>query len=213
MKPRATPVTARGRQSRHRIVEAAEKVFGELGYFQASVSGITREAGVALGSFYVYFESKHEVFVEVLRSLAQLIRHATRSAIEHARDRVEAEERGFAAFFSLIESHPYLYRIVRQAEFVDPEAFREYYARIVAGYERRLRAAIEQGEVRPLDPETLVYCLLGIGDLIGMRWPYWTGKPIPPHVFDSMMEFVRHGLDPRPTLLTRHSNKQKETRR
>jgi AcrR family transcriptional regulator len=193
---RGAPVTERGRQARQRILDAAEKVFGEKGYFGSAVSDITREAGVALGSFYVYFDSKHEVFIEVLQTLAQLIRRTTRAALERGRNRVEEEELGFAAFFALVDSHPYLYRIVRQAEFVDPAAFRAYYTGIVAGYERRLRAAMDKGEIRKLDPETLVYCLLGIGDLIGMRWPYWTGKPIPAEVFDSMMSFVRHGLEP-----------------
>ena len=193
---RGVPVTQRGRQSRQRILEAAEKVFGEKSYFVASISDITREAGVSLGSFYIYFDSKHEVFVEVLQTLARLIRHTTRAARETARNRIEEEERGFAAFFSLVDSHPYLYRIVRQAEFVDPEAFRVYYEGIVAGYQKRLLAAMDGGKIRRLDPETLVYCLLGIGDLIGMRWPYWTGKPIPAEVFDTMMRFVRYGIDP-----------------
>jgi AcrR family transcriptional regulator len=192
---RAAPVTERGRQSRQRILDAAEKVFGVKGYFNASISDITREAGVGLGSFYVYFVSKHAVFVEVLEGLARLIRRTTREALEKGRSRIEEEELGFAAFFRLIDSHPYLYRIVRQAELVDPAAFRAYYAGIVERYGQRLRKGMEEGEIRTLDPETLVYCLLGIGDLIGMRWPYWTGKPIPPEVFDAMMQFVRHGID------------------
>lgn len=195
---RGVPVTERGRQSRQRILDAAEKVFGEKSYFEASVSDITREAGASLGSFYIYFESKHEVFVEVLQTLARVIRHTTRAAVEKSRNRIEGEELGFAAFFSLIDSHPYLYRIVRQAEFVDSAAFRAYYAGIVGGYQKRLSAAMDRGEVRRVDPETLVYCLLGTGDLIGMRWPYWTGKPIPTEVFDAMMKFVRYGIDPRP---------------
>lgn len=207
---RPRPSTERGRQSRQRIVEAAEKVFGEKGYFPASIADITREAGVAQGTFYVYFKSKHEVFVEVVESLAHTIRTATRTALDGARDRLEEEERGFAAFFSLVGKHPNLYRIVRQAEFVDADAFRGYYAAIVPGYARRLRGAMERGEVRRLDPETLVYCLLGVGDLVGMRWPYWTGKPIPPAVFDAAMRFIRHGLDARNGEITLDTPPDKE---
>jgi AcrR family transcriptional regulator len=192
----STPSTERGRQSRQRILEAAEKVFGDKGYFPASIADITREAGVAQGTFYVYFKSKRAVFIEVVQALAHLIRKATRTALEGSCDRLEEEERGFAAFFSLIGNHPHLYRIVRQAEFVDAEAFRAYYGSIVTGYARRLRAAMDRSEVRRMDPDTLVYCLLGVGDLVGMRWPYWTGKPIPPAVFEATMQFIRHGIDP-----------------
>lgn len=193
---RLMPATERGRQSRQRILDAAEKVFGEKGYFPASITDITREAGVAQGTFYVYFKSKRDVFVEVLESLGHLIRKATRAALDRARNRVEEEELGFAAFFSMVTQHPQLYRIVRQAEFVDPEAFHAYYAGIVARYVKRVRDALDRGELRRIDPETLVYCLLGVGDLVGMRWPYWTGKPIPPDVFDAMMQFIRYGIDP-----------------
>jgi AcrR family transcriptional regulator len=192
-KGRPAPPTARGRLSRQRIVAAAERVFGEKGYFPASISDITRAAGVAQGTFYVYFTSKREVFIEVLAGLAHLIRTVTRSALREGQDRLEEERRGFAAFFALVNTRPYLYRIVRQAEFVE-DALHVYYESIVPGYVARLRAAMERGEVRRLDPEVLAYCLLGTGDLVGMRWPYWTGKPIPAEVFDSVMEFIQHGM-------------------
>ncbi len=194
---RPAPPTERGRQSRQRIVEAAERVFGQKGYFPASVSDITREAGVAQGTFYLYFKSKRDVFVEVLEGLAQLIRKVTREALPGSDGRVDEERRGFAAFFDLVNQHPHLYRVVRQAEFVE-DSLHMYYSRIVPGYVTRLQAAMDRGEVRRLDPEALAYCLLGIGDLVGMRWPYWTGKPIPSDVFETVMDFVRHGIDPGP---------------
>lgn len=190
---RPAPTTERGRQSRQRIVDAAERVFGEKGYFPASIVDITREAGVAQGTFYGYFTSKREVFIEVLAGLAHLIRAVTREALGEGQGRLEEERRGFAAFFALVNEHPHLYRIVRQAEFVE-DSLQIYYERIVSGYVARLRAAMEREEIRRLDPETLAYCLLGIGDLVGMRWPYWTGKPIPPEVFESVMELIRHGM-------------------
>ena len=190
---RLAPTTERGRQSRQRIVNAAERVFGEKGYFPASIADITREADVAQGTFYSYFTSKREVFIEVLAGLAYLIRTVTREALGDGQGRLEEERRGFAAFFALVNEHPHLYRIVRQAEFVE-DSLQIYYERIVPGYVTRLRAAMERDEIRRLDPETLAYCLLGIGDLVGMRWPYWTGKPIPPEVFESVMEFIRHGM-------------------
>jgi AcrR family transcriptional regulator len=205
---RTEPLTERGRQSRQRILDAAERVFGQKGYFPASITDITREAGVAQGTFYVYFKSKQDVFVEVLETFARTIRATTRAALDGASNRVEEEERGFAAFFSIVDRHPQLYRIVRQAEFIDPGAFRRYYSTIVRSYAARLRAAMDRGEVRAMDTETLAYCLLGVGDLVGMRWPYWTGKPIPHDVFESMMQFIRHGIDPgrdaRPGARKRH---------
>lgn len=191
------PTTERGKRTRQRILNAAEATFGESGYFPTSIADIVREAGVAPGTFYLYFRSKEHVFAELLDSLAQTVRKITRSASAHARDRIEEEELGLAAFFSIVHKHPHLYRIVRQAEFVDPKAFRAYYATFVPGYVQRLGEAMERGTVRRLDPEALAHCLMGIADFVGMRWPYWTGKPIPKSVFDSVMQFIRFGVDAR----------------
>jgi AcrR family transcriptional regulator len=49
---------SRGARTRQRLIEAAESVFADLGYHDASIVKITEAAGVAQGTFYLYFESK-----------------------------------------------------------------------------------------------------------------------------------------------------------
>ena len=63
------PATARGEETRRRILDAAEEVFGEMGYYEASVAEITRRAGVAQGPFYIYFHTKRETFVELVEDI------------------------------------------------------------------------------------------------------------------------------------------------
>src|SRR5579884_696924 len=94
-----TPVTPRGEATRRRILDAAEVVFGEQGYYGASVAEITRRAGVAQGTFYIYFHSKREIFIELVEDLGKSFRQATRAGMEGSTDRLEAERHGFAAFF------------------------------------------------------------------------------------------------------------------
>jgi AcrR family transcriptional regulator len=198
------PPTERGRQSRRRVLEAAERVFGEKGYFPTSITDITREAGVAQGTFYVHFQSKLHVFIELLDALTDIVIETSHAAVATAKNRLEKEELGLAAYFRFVNEHPNWYRIIRQAEFVDVAAFRKYYSRIASGYQRGLHGAIARGEISPSDPETLAFCLLGVADLVGMRWPCWTGQPIPRDVFDAMMRFIRHGLDPLPQHVDDH---------
>lgn len=68
----------RRRRRKSQLLEASKKVFAEHGYHAASVSHIVEEAGVARGTFYSYFDSKHAVldFIlnEALRELTALIR-------------------------------------------------------------------------------------------------------------------------------------------
>lgn len=72
----STPSTARGAQTRARIVAAAREVFEELGFLDTRVAHITRRARVAYGSFYTYFPSKEAVFLEVADGLfAEMTRH------------------------------------------------------------------------------------------------------------------------------------------
>lgn len=189
-----TPVTARGQETRARLLAAAEKVFGEKSYFRVSIADITREAGVGQGTFYLYFPSKEDVFRELVQQRAHELRTTTRLATEGAGNRVDAERAGFRAFFSFIADHRALYRIVRQAEFVDSALFEEYYRTFAEGYCGALEAAMDRGEIGRMDPEVMAYCLMGIGDFIGMRWVVWGDTPIVPEALDDTMRFIQYGL-------------------
>ena len=48
----------------HRILEAAIKVFAEQGFYQATISAIAREAGVADGTIYLYFKNKDDILIQ-----------------------------------------------------------------------------------------------------------------------------------------------------
>ena len=56
------PRTERGRRTQRAILDAAASEFGEKGFHESSIVSITIRAGVALGSFYTYFESKEALF-------------------------------------------------------------------------------------------------------------------------------------------------------
>src|SRR3954453_2123653 len=66
-------VGVRGQRTQQRILDAALRVFGEVGYHQCSIDTITKLAGCSRVSFYQYFESKEDVFrllaVQVARQL------------------------------------------------------------------------------------------------------------------------------------------------
>jgi AcrR family transcriptional regulator len=55
------------REQRHRqILDTAKAVFAERGYHQASINEIIGRAGIARGTFYLYFAGKHKVFDSIL---------------------------------------------------------------------------------------------------------------------------------------------------
>lgn len=191
------PRTARGQETKRRILEAAEKVFAEHGYQGASVSKITTAAGVGQGTFYLYYPTKHEVFVELVDDLNQRVRQAMSTGAQRGTTRLESEREGFREFFRFTAQHPAIYRVVREAEFVAPEAMRRHYTRIVDGYVQGLTTARAAGEIDPdLDTRVAAWALMGVGEMIGMRWILWEGSDgeVPDSVLDQMTRFIRQGL-------------------
>jgi len=182
-----------------RLLGAAEELFGERSYWRTTVADICARAGIATGSFYAHFDSKAAIFTAVVRQINEDLRKAIRAAIETAgpaqRDR---ERASFRAFFTLLSQRPWIDRIVREAEFVAPAVFREYYQHLTRGYARGVRQAQLNREVDArYDPEVIAYIYLGIGHFIGMRWADWTaGGQVPEDVADDVLEVLRRGLPP-----------------
>ena len=189
------PLSSRGAATRGRLLEAAERIFAELGYHDASIVKITEAAGVAQGTFYLYFASKKDLFDELVLDLNHRVRQAMTEAADKGGTRAEKELLGFGAFFRFTAEHPALYRIIRQAEFVSPETLHEHYRRLTNGYVAGLRQAMADGEIDDGDPEVLAWALMGIGELVGMRWILWAEQEqVPAEVFDELARVIVRAL-------------------
>jgi AcrR family transcriptional regulator len=184
-------LSARGTRTRQRLLDAAENVFAEHGYHDASIVKITEAAGVGQGTFYLYFASKQDVFDELVRDLNRRVRRAMKEASSQGGTRVEQELLGFRAYFRFTAEQPALYRIIRQAEFVSPKMLRYHYDRLSAGYVEALREAVERGEIADLNPEVAAWALMGMGELVGMRWILWeSAAEMPSAVFEELARIV-----------------------
>jgi AcrR family transcriptional regulator len=167
----ARSLTARGERTRNRLVAAGEEIFGLRGYHDASIAEITRTASVAQGTFYLYFDGKRELLRAVVEERGHELRTTLARATAGVAGRVAKEHAGFAAFFAWMARHRGLYLIVRQAEYVDSVVYRGWYRQLADGYADALRAAMDDGEIAPVeDAETLAYALMGVGDFVGLRW-------------------------------------------
>jgi AcrR family transcriptional regulator len=202
VRPRGVPVTARGLATRRRILDAAEEVFGERGYYDASVSEITARAGVAQGTFYIYFDSKLQIFVELVEDVGKRLRAAMSEASAGATDRLDAERRGFTAFFAFVAQHRRIYHIVQEAERVAPQAAYAYYQRISAPYARALQKAMDAGTIWRTDSEALAHALMGVGHFVALRWLVWprdgadgaAPEGLPDAVVDAVLDFITRGM-------------------
>lgn len=197
----APPRTARGERTKAKIVDSARAAFASHGYHEASIVKITEGAGVAMGTFYLYFPGKAELYHEVVVDLNRQLRRAMRQGSEGAANRLQAERGGFRAYFDFLTEHPEVYPLIREAWFVAPEAMRMHYLRIFEGYAQALAQANGQGEIAVANPEVAAWALMGVGEVVGMRYLSWDAdrpaQRIPDDVFEDLMDFVTNALLPR----------------
>ena len=189
-------LSAKGIETRQRLLEAAEQVFGDLGYHDASIVKITEAAGVGQGTFYLYFSSKQEVFDELVRDLNRRIRRAMSESASRGETRLERELLGFRGYFDFAVRHPGLYKIIRQAAFVSPDIYRWHYDRVSDRYVESLRDAVDRHEFGPIDPEVTAWALMAVGEMIGMRWIVWGNGSVPDAVADELGRIIRAVLEP-----------------
>lgn len=187
------PKTERGEKTRQRLLRAAEVVFGEYGFFDASIGEITTRAGIGSGTFYIYYDSKVEVFRDVITNLNHELRKSISITISELKKREDVERVGFREFFDFVKRHKKFYRIIRQAEYVDQELFKWYYRKIAEGYSLGLRKSMQSGEFSSNDPELISYALMGIADFVGMRYVMW-GEEVDDKKLEELMKFIFHGL-------------------
>lgn len=190
------PLTRRGEATRRKLLDAAEREFGEKGFHAASVSSITSRAGVGQGTFYNYFPSKEDVLRELVRHMGRKLRRTLSEATEGATGRLEVERAGLVAFTEFSRSHRNLYRIVMESQFVDEDIYREYYETLAKGYMRVLEEAQERGEIRAGDTAAQAWALMGIAHFAGLRWAIWADGDTPAEVSSTLDGFITGALSP-----------------
>ncbi len=191
---RKRPRTERGRKTMRAILDAAAREFGEKGFHDASITGITQSAGVALGSFYTYFDSKDAVFRALVQDMSEQVREHVTPAIRAAPDQIAAERAGLLAFLEFVREHKEIYRIIDESEFVDPERFRAHYSNTAARIAARLRAAAERGEVREDVSDVHAWAIMGMNVFLGMRFCVWNDDVPPSQIADIVADLLSRGL-------------------
>ena len=192
-----TPKTARGKRTRDKLLQAAEIEFGDKGFHSAAISAITYRAGVALGTFYTYYESKEEIFHDLVSYMSQRTRRWIGERVAGAPDRMAAERLGMEAYIEFARRHKGIYRIITEAEFVANDAYREHYESFASAYHDNLKAAGESGDIREGDYETWTWAIMGIAVFLGMKYTEWDDNVPAARVAEIVTDLIANGIRPR----------------
>lgn len=152
-------------ERRERILEAAREVFSRRSYNEVTVAHITSEVGIAKGTFYLYFKSKEELFLEVIRDAGQRLRRAVGEAVAEVDDPLERVRVSVPVIFDICRREAGLYlAIFQQASFLESERYEEYnslYEPIARDFQATIEEGVRQGVFKAGDPRVLSHGVFG----------------------------------------------------
>lgn len=187
------PKTQRGAETLQRICDAAEELFADKGYYNTQISDIAHKAKIATGTFYIYFPDKISVFRYLLAELGHQLRKEISIAIGDCSSQQEAEYIGLKTFLSFVSKHIGLFKIVWQAQFVDMEAFKDYYEKFAQRYVSRIRTAQAKGEFNEINPEYLSYILMGIYNFVALKCIVFDQQEPDEDIIKDVFKFIKSG--------------------
>jgi AcrR family transcriptional regulator len=191
------PRTARGERTLRKILDAARDEFGERGFAESSIVGITQRAGVALGTFYTYFDSKEALFQALVRDMSAQVRDTVGPVLGEGADALDSERRALEAFLRFARDHRDIYRIIDESEFVEPSVYREHYETTATRIAARLKTARSKGEIdagfSDADLDVLAWGMMGANVFLGLRFAVWDGAD-ETQVAEAMSRVWRRGF-------------------
>ena len=155
------------RKRRRQILDAAREVFAKRGYARSTVDDLVLEAGVARGTFYLYFDDKRDAFEELIDGFAEQITGAIVRIVTDDPDRTVADQvlENIRAIVSVCLAERSMTKILfTDAVGVDPEFERKlttFYDAVVLLLTESLRDGQALGVVTDGEPRVLAYLSLG----------------------------------------------------
>lgn len=194
-----SPRTARGRKTLRKLLDASAIEFGEKGFHEASVSSITRRAGVALGTFYTYFESKEALFKALVQDMSAQVKLSAGSAVKELKEQetftaFDIEEVALRSFLDFAREHKEIYRIIDESEFVDPRAYRAHYVGTADRIRQRLEEGAAKGELRGDVEEAHAWAVMGMNVFLGLRYSVWSSDEDQTDIASVARSIIEHGL-------------------
>ncbi len=186
-------------QKRQEIVNAAIKVFAEKGYHKVKIRDITTSLGISTGTFYIYFEDKKALFVDVVDAVIRAIIGDAREALKQEDSILKRLAIRGKIFYENYSKYNEILNQLR-AEMVGEdrwphEKIKKAYHALTQPVIRDIEKGIEAGIFRKMDPDLTAYTLTGIIEIMCLRTVIsgkYTYEQIEPFVFD----FITNGMKP-----------------
>ena len=176
-------------------MEYATARFAASGYHPTSVAEIVDGLGVGKGVFYWYFDSKEQLFLEILREAQTDLRRRQQQAIADEPDPIRRIELGLRASFAWSEAHRDHNKLIQFAatERTFAGALRRGQEIAVGDVVKHVKEAIAQGRIRDADPDVLAHAMFGVAAHLTRTFIYERGESADT-VADAAVAFCLEGL-------------------
>lgn len=189
------PKTERGEKTLHNIIKAAETVFRDKGYNGATVKDIAREAGVSVGTFYIYFVDKKSIYDYLVQEYSYYIRSEISKRTSHLTDRKEIEREGLLVYLEIVRDKRHIYNIIWESLYIDSANFKNYYMNFAKHYIAGLENAVEKGDVRDdVNVEAVAWMLMGVSNFLGLRYAIFKEDEDLEEIADLVIDVIDKGL-------------------
>src|SRR5690349_14847288 len=175
----ARRLTQRGKDRRDQLMAFAAARFAEQGYHPTSVSEIVSGLGVGKGVFYWYFDSKDQLFLDILRDAQTDLRRRQQHAIADEPDPLRRIELGIRASMTWFAENRHLMNLFQFA--ATEERFAPVLRRgqevALADAVKHVKDGIVAGQVRDGEPEVLAHAILGVMSHLARELIYVRDEP------------------------------------
>lgn len=136
----------KSKEKYYRIINAATKVFAQKGFYQAKVSEIAKEANVADGTIYLYFENKDAILISLFEEQMKGVLDNMREQISKEKDAVKKIEKFALSHLKLIEQNKDMAEIIQVELRQSSKFMKEYKNEKFAQYLNLISEIIQEGQ-------------------------------------------------------------------
>lgn len=188
------PKTKLGQSKMEKLLASSEELFAKNGFYGTSISDICKSAGTAVGTFYIYFETKTDVYKYLMETYKQAIKDRLAESIKNCTTRYEKEREGIKCFIKYAVATPNIYNIIWGSLSIDRQLFVDYYESFAASYSKALKH--DGDEVNAGDTESIAYMLMGISNFLALKAMFtnMTDKEIDDMIDNTIMPSLTDGV-------------------
>jgi AcrR family transcriptional regulator len=170
---KAVATTKEKELKRKEIIKQAIQVFSQKGYHRTKIVDITSSLQISTGTFYLYFDNKRDLFIEVIDDVFRNIVGEAAVAIKGETDFLERLKIRGRVFYRNYTKYSEILNQLR-AELASEEQWpakkiQKIYHGLTKPVIREIEAAIHEKTICAIDPDLFAYALTGLIEIMTLR--------------------------------------------